>query len=67
MHEEVIIRVEPRNITYISRIMEGYEYFGVVTTLNRSEGLLLIRSTIDTRKEVLAVLETLPIRVEFVN
>ncbi len=67
LNSGVLIRVEPHHITYISRIMEGYEYLGVVTTLNRSEGLLLIRSTSDTCYEARAVLASLPIRVEFVN
>ena len=64
---KIKIIVEPRYITYISRIMEGYEYLGVVTTLNRSAGLLLIRSTADMGGEVRAVLKSLSIRVEFVN
>ena len=64
---KIKIIVEPRYITYISRIMEGYEYLGVVTTLNRSEGLLLVRSTADMCDEARAVLQSLSIRVEFVN
>lgn len=67
MTSEIKIIVEPRHITYISRIMEGYEYLGVVTTLNRSAGLLLIRSTADMADEARAVLKSLAIRVEFVN
>jgi hypothetical protein len=62
----VRIKVEPRNITYISRIMEGYEYFGVVTTIDRSEGLLLIRTTPDMGPEIQQILSSLPIDVEFV-
>jgi len=60
------IKVEPCNITFISRIMEGYEYFGVVTTIDRSEGLLVIRTTPDMRPEIQAILMSLPIQVDFV-
>jgi len=64
--DQVYIKVEPRNITYISRIMEGYEYLGVVTTVDRAQGLLVIRSTPDMRSEIRKILSTLPIDVEFV-
>lgn len=66
MSDQVYIKVEPRNITYISRIMEGYEYLGVVTTVDRAQGLLVIRSTPDMRSEIRKILSTLPIDVEFV-
>lgn len=66
MRDGVRIKVEPRNITYISRIMEGYEYLGVVTTIDRGEGLLLIRTTPDMRPEIQQILSSLPIDVEFV-
>lgn len=66
MSDGVRIKVEPRNITYISRIMEGYEYFGVVTTIDRGEGLLLIRTTPDMSPEIQQILSSLPIDVEFV-
>jgi hypothetical protein len=46
--------------------MEGYEYFGVVTTIDRSEGLLLIRTTPDMGPEIQQILSSLPIDVEFV-
>lgn len=47
--------------------MEGYEYLGVVTTIDRTEGVLLIRSTPDMYSEAQAVLRSLPIRVEFIT
>lgn len=67
MKSEIRIKIEPKNITYVSRIMEGYEYLGVVTTIDRTEGVLLIRSTPDMCSEAQAVLRSLPIRVEFVT
>ncbi|WP_333594628.1 DUF4911 domain-containing protein [Anaerospora hongkongensis] len=66
MSDGLYIKVEPCNITFISRIMEGYEYFGVVTTIDRSEGLLVIRTTPDMRPEIQAILMSLPIQVDFV-
>lgn len=47
--------------------MEGYEYLGVVTTIDRSAGILLIRSTPDMHNEAKVVLSSLPIRLEFLD
>ena len=60
------IHIDPKNINYLNRIMEGYEYLGVVTTLNREEGLLMIRVTPDTCTEVKKILANLPIHYDFV-
>lgn len=57
----VYIQVLPAHITYVCKIMEGYEYLGVVTTLDRAKGLLAVRATPDTRGDVLAILTKLPI------
>lgn len=67
MNDEITIRVEPCNITYISRIMEGYEYLGVVTTLDRAAGLVRIRTTADTKGDTEKILRSLSIYLEFIN
>ena len=46
---------------FICKIFEGFEHLGVVTTLDRSQGLLVIRATPDTRLEVLAIVSHLPL------
>lgn len=66
MEESIRIRIDPKNINYLNRIMEGYEYLGVVTTINREEGLLMIRVTPDTSNEVKKILAKLPIPYDFV-
>lgn len=63
----IYIQVEPKNINYINRIMEGYEYFGVVTTLDRTAGILVIRATPDTAGEVREILAHLPITVQYLE
>lgn len=64
--EVIFIKVEPSNINYVNRIMEGYEYLGVVTTVNSAEGKLIVRVTFDTYHEVEKILKKLPIWLEFV-
>jgi len=65
MFEAIFAVVDPKEINFLNRIMEGYEYFGVVTTIDR-HGLVLIRVTPDTFQDVLDILLTLPINVEIV-
>lgn len=66
MAEAIYIRVNPRHIHYVNRIMEGYEYLGVVSTVDRAEGILIIRVTPDTFEDVKLILENLPVDVEFI-
>ena len=63
----IYIQLEPKNVNYINRIMEGYEYLGVVSTLNRKEGIVVIRVTPDTLAEVHTILANLPIAVKYVT
>jgi hypothetical protein len=65
MFEAVFAVVDPKEINFLNRVMEGYEYLGVVTTIDR-QGLVLIRVTPDTFQDVIDILLTLPIAVEIV-
>lgn len=42
--------IEPKDTNYINRILEGYEYLGVMTTLDDQSGLTMLRTTEGTRK-----------------
>ncbi|BBB92900.1 MAG TPA: DUF4911 domain-containing protein [Methylomusa anaerophila] len=63
----IMIRVEPRDVNFVNQIMEGYEYLGVVSTINRAEGILVVRVTPDTVNDVRRILSTLPINVKDVK
>jgi hypothetical protein len=66
--EEVYIEVPPSAVNYINRILEGYEYLGILTTINRKRATCVIHSTKDTRGEVIAVLKGLTdVPVKFLN
>lgn len=67
MADSIFIQVDPKHINYINRIMEGYEYLGVVSTVNREKGILRIRATIDTIKDVHLVLSKLPLVFSYVD
>lgn len=40
----VYFKISPNHTNYVNRILEGYEYLGVMTTVNRAEGLCMVRS-----------------------
>jgi len=63
----VFVRVAPADVNYVNRIMEGYEYLGVVTTVDKTQGVLAVRATADTTADVRAILARLPVVVEFLE
>lgn len=67
MREEILIKIDAKHINFINRIMEGYEYLGVVTTVKELVNVLRIRTTPDTYREVQEILENLPMPFEYVE
>ena len=52
----VYIEIPPEAVNYINRIIEGYEYLGILTTLDPKRATCRINSTADTRDTVIDVL-----------
>lgn len=52
----VYIEIPPEAVNYINRIIEGYEYLGILTTLDLKRATCQINSTADTRDIVIDVL-----------
>ena len=52
----VYIKIPPEAVNYINRIIEGYEYLGILTTLDPKRATCQINSTADTRNIVIDVL-----------
>ena len=52
----VYIEIPPEAVNYINRIIEGYEYLGILTTLDLKRATCQINSTADTRNIVIDVL-----------
>ena len=51
--------IDPKHTNYVNRILEGYEYVGVMTSLNKS-GRCMVRCTPDTRSLAIEILSRLP-------
>ncbi|MCI7319691.1 MAG: DUF4911 domain-containing protein [Dialister sp.] len=52
----VYIEIPPEAVNYINRIIEGYEYLGILTTLDPKRATCQINSTAGTRDIVIDVL-----------
>ncbi len=63
----VYIQIDPGDINYVTRILEGYEYLGVLTTVDPIRGIAEVRSVRDTKEEAKAVLKSLPVAVRFLS
>ena len=61
-----LIRVKIKNadIDFLTRVFEGYDGLGMVSTLDRKEGLVGIWVTPDTQEEVRVILEHFPRELE---
>lgn len=62
----VYFQIPRREMTFVTRIMEGCEYLGVVTTLNGEAGIGFVRSTADTAKDAEEILNALPIPIRII-
>lgn len=51
--------IDPKHTNYVNRILEGYEYVGVMTSLDKS-GRCMVRCTQDTRSLASEILSRLP-------
>jgi hypothetical protein len=63
----IYFKIQTRDVNYVNQIMEGYDYLGVVSTVDRTQGLLVLRATPDTTAEARDILARLPIDLEFVD
>ena len=59
MYDELYIEVPPHMVNYINRIIEGYEYLGVLTTINAKRATCVVHMTKDTQEIAIAVLKSL--------
>lgn len=65
MDNRVYIEIAPSDVNYINRIIEGYEYLGILTTIDPKRATCCINATADTREEVMDILTHLdtPVKI----
>lgn len=64
--EWVYFRIPPSEMTFVTRIIEEYEYLGVVTALDGKEGIGFVRTTADTAAMTKSILQSLPFPVTLI-
>lgn len=62
---KLLIQVEPKDIAFLNKIFEGYDGLGIVSTLNRREGLVVLTVTPETKNDVIEILNNFPKKVIF--
>ena len=65
--ETIKLQVEPCNISFVNWIIEGYEHLGVVSTLDRHEGIIIIRSTGDMLPDLEEIVRNFDFPVRFLE
>ncbi|NLJ72423.1 MAG: DUF4911 domain-containing protein [Syntrophomonadaceae bacterium] len=60
MVSEIYLRVNPAQIDLLTKLIEGYDNLGIVSTLNRADGVVIIRGTSDTYPELNEIIKHLP-------
>jgi hypothetical protein len=61
MNDSILyLQLEPKFITDLNRIFEGYEYLAMVTTVDNKKAIVKLIGTPDTRPEVEKVVAHLP-------
>ncbi len=64
---EIYARVAVQDIDMLTKIIEAYDHLGIVSTINRPEGLVIVRGTADTRLDLLQILTSLPFPLEIIE
>lgn len=63
----IYLALNPAHIDFLNKILEGYEYLGVLSTLDRQQGLAVVRGTTETYHDLLQVLNHLPFTVSIIT
>lgn len=59
--------VAVEKIDLLTKIIEAYDNLGIVSTLDREKGLVIIRCTDDTYPEIMELIAHLPFPVEIIK
>ncbi|MDR3349248.1 MAG: DUF4911 domain-containing protein [Acidaminococcales bacterium] len=63
----VICAAAPRDITWLNRVIEACGHIGVVSTLDKGRGIVIIRSTPDMLPQLCLILKNLDFPLIFLD
>lgn len=64
MAEEIFARVNPEHIDILNKLIEAYDNLGIVSTVDKNEGKVVIRVTRDTCSQMMDILHNLPFAID---
>lgn len=64
MKDQLYAIVKPEKIDILTKLIEAYDHLAVVSTLDRSRGLVIMRATEDSCRELEEILAHLPFPIE---
>lgn len=64
MKDQIYAIVSPDKIDLLTKLIEAYDHLAVVSTLDRSRGLVIMRSTADNYNDLEEILINLPFSIE---
>lgn len=64
MKDQVYAIVTPDKIDILTKLIEAYDHLAVVSTLDRSRGLVVMRTTEDSYNELKEILANLPFPID---
>lgn len=62
---DIYVQISPSDIDLLTKFIEAYENLGIVSTVDRNLGKVIIRGTADTRPELMEILNNLPFAINF--
>lgn len=63
----ILLEVYPHDIDFLNRVLEATDGLGLVTTLDRRLGRVVIWVTPDTRAEVITLLDSFPRTIKIID
>ncbi|HHW61850.1 MAG TPA: DUF4911 domain-containing protein [Syntrophomonadaceae bacterium] len=64
MKHEIYLQLAPEKIDLLTRLIEAYNHLGIVSTLDRQKGKVVVRVTPDTYHDVYKILQHLPFPIQ---
>jgi hypothetical protein len=64
--EHITVEMEPRDIDFFNKLIEGYDNLALVTTLDVKIGRVVLWVSEHTKKDVVGILKNLPVPVSII-
>lgn len=55
--KKLYAKISPKRIAFLKFILEGYDNIAMLSTVNRDQGLILLRYPQELKKDVISLLE----------